>query len=254
MTAESAALAPLVERLGSAALFFDFDGSLAPIVTRPADARPLPASVAAIRRLAERCPVVAVVSGRPLAFLEPWFPAPVRLAGLYGLERRVEGCAEEHPDATRWRRVVADVAHRAEHLPPAVLAEDKGLSLTLHYRTAPELADVVSRWAHNEAARSGLEARPAKMSVELHPPVHIDKGVVVTGWAAGAAAVLFAGDDAGDLPAFAALGALRAAGTCTLAVAVASPEMPQAVRHAADLIVEGPPGLARLLETLAAAP
>ncbi len=61
----------------------------------------------------------------------------------------------------------------------------------------------------------------------------------------------FAGDDIGDLPAFAALGRLAAAGVATLAVAVGGPETPEAVLAAADIVVDGPPGLLALLEALA---
>ena len=110
---------------------------------------------------------------------------------------------------------------------------------------------MVATWADGRPADSGLVARAAKMSVELHPPVHLDKGVVVSSWAEGVDAALFAGDDAGDLPAFAALGPLRSAGVVTLGVAVLGAETPAAVRSAADLLVEGPPGLADLLTALA---
>ena len=71
-------------------------------------------------------------------------------------------------------------------------------------------------------------------------------------WSDGAGAVLFAGDDAGDLPAFAALEDLRSGGTTTLGVAVLGAETPAAVRRAADVTVEGPAGLAELLTALAA--
>ena len=55
------------------------------------------------------------------------------------------------------------------------------------------------------------------MSVELHPPVDIDKGTVVADLAADADSALYAGDDVGDLPAFAALDALAARGGATSA-------------------------------------
>ena len=209
-------------------------------------------AVAALTALSGRCRTVAVVSGRPVAFLDHWFPPAVRLAGLYGLEQRVDGSFTREADALRWERVVAAAVRRAAELPTPVRAEDKGLSLTLHYRAAPGLAGAVERWADEEASRSGLVARPAKMSVELHPPVHLDKGDVLRRWSDGAGAVLFAGDDVGDLPAFAALEDLRSGGTTALGVAVLGAETPAAVRRAADVTVEGPAGLAELLSALAA--
>jgi trehalose 6-phosphate phosphatase len=244
-------VAAVREGLARAALFLDFDGSLAPIVADPADAEPLPSAVAAMAALAERCQTVAVVSGRPVAFLDAWFPPVVRLAGLYGLEQRVDGRTSRQPEAQRWEQVVAAAAAGAAALPAPVRAENKGLSLTLHYRAAPDLGPLVAAWADEEARRSGLVARSAKMSVELHPPVPLDKGDVVRSWSDGAGVVVVAGDDAGDLPAFAALGPLASAGVVTLGVAVLGAETPAAVRSAADLLVEGPPGLADLLISLA---
>jgi trehalose 6-phosphate phosphatase len=236
-----------------AAIFVDFDGSLAPIVARPEDARPLPGAVAALVRLAAVGRRVAVVSGRPVGFLDAFFPPVIRLAGLYGLERRVDGERVDHPESATWRPVVSAAADRARaQLPPGALVEDKGGSLTLHFRTRPELAAHVAAWATAEAGSSGLELRPAKMSVELHPPVPLDKGRVVREWTGAAGSIVFAGDDAGDLPAFDALAELRREGRTTLAVAVTGPEAPPAVVQAADLTVAGPPGLAELLARLAA--
>jgi trehalose 6-phosphate phosphatase len=89
------------------------------------------------------------------------------------------------------------------------------------------------------------------MSVELRPPVEIDKGTAVAEMSSGLAAVCFMGDDQGDMPAFAQLSLLRAAGAATLAVAVAADETPRDLAAAADLIVEGPAGAVAFLEMLA---
>jgi trehalose 6-phosphate phosphatase len=80
--------------------------------------------------------------------------------------------------------------------------------------------------------------------------VPTDKGSVVSELAAGLRAVCFVGDDTGDLPAFAALTALRAAGVHTLAVAVSSPETPRQLLDASDLVVDGPAGVLDFLEAL----
>jgi trehalose 6-phosphate phosphatase len=91
------------------------------------------------------------------------------------------------------------------------------------------------------------------MSMELHPPIHRDKGRVISEWAAGAEVVLFAGDDAGDLPAYATLQRLAANGTATWGVVVAASETPAEVLAAADLALNGPEELADVLVQLAAA-
>ena len=128
--------------------------------------------------------------------------------------------------------------------------ESKGLSLTLHYRTHPELEAEVQSWAEAQAARSGLVVRPARMSIELHPPIDSDKGTALSGLAEGLEAVLYMGDDAGDLPAFAALDALAERGVHTVKVGVASEEGPPELSERADLVVEGPEGALELLRSL----
>jgi len=125
--------------------------------------------------------------------------------------------------------------------------EDKGLSLTLHVRTVPERDEEVRAWARAEAERTGLVVRPAKASVELHPPLPSDKGTVVEAAASGLAAVCFLGDDLGDLPAFGALDRLRERGVTTVKVAVRTPEAPPAVLDGADVVVDGPEGALALL-------
>ena len=95
-------------------------------------------------------------------------------------------------------------------------------------------------WAERQSARSGLELRVARMSIELHPPVGTDKGAVVTGLAAGLRHVCFFGDDVGDLPAFAALDELRAGGVSVAKVVVRSVELDPRLAAAADLTVAGP--------------
>ena len=90
------------------------------------------------------------------------------------------------------------------------------------------------------------------MAVELRPPVPVDKGTTVVDLSRHAKTVAVAGDDAGDLPAFAALRALAQTGALEHAVTigVASDEGPPEV-GAADLVVDGPSGLAELLDGLA---
>ena len=234
------------------ALLFDFDGTLAPIVDDPAAARPAAGAVELLEALVPRFGRVAVVSGRPRSFLVDHVGPSVDLSGLYGLETRVDGKLADHAEAERWRDVVASVvADHGPRLPDGATLEPKGLSITVHYRRAPAAAGSVAAWADDVAAGTGLEVRPAKQSVELHPPVSVDKGTSVEAFADGCTAVAYLGDDVGDLPAFAALDRLRAAGRRTWKIAVASAELPEAVAERADAIVDGPDGVLELLRPLA---
>ncbi len=244
-------LAPFAERPALAAVVLDFDGTLSPIVDVAAEARPVDGAVELLDRLAGRLGLVAVMSGRPVDFLRLLLPPSVALSGLYGLEVIRDGVRSDLPGAGAWREVVADVARiSVDRGPEGMVVEPKGLSLTLHYRTRPDVGPAVVAWAEKQAARSGLVARPAKMSVELHPPIAVDKGTALEALTAGLAAVCYAGDDQGDLPAFDALDRLAAAGVHTLRVAVASPEAPPELLERADLLVDDPGGVVALLRRL----
>jgi trehalose 6-phosphate phosphatase len=244
-------LAPLRARPEGTAIMVDFDGTLAPIVVAADRAVPLAGAVDVLRSLHAVYGVVAVVSGRPIAYLAAHLPSDLTLCGLYGLESMVDGHVVQHPAAAGWPAVIDEAAARtASDGPGGVDIEHKGLSLTLHVRRHPELAEAVAVWADHLAARTGLVARPAKMSVELHPPVDVDKGTVVEALAASMAAACYVGDDVGDLPAFAALDRLAATGVATLKVAVHTPDRDRALLDQAHLRVDGPPGTLAFLRAL----
>ena len=84
----------------------------------PDRARPLDGVPALLERLADRYAVVAVVSGRPVAFLQQWLPAAIVLSGLYGLEVVHNGVRREHPSAEGWRAMIDDVTAVARQTGP----------------------------------------------------------------------------------------------------------------------------------------
>lgn len=244
-------LAPFRDDPAAAAVFCDFDGTLAPIVDDPGDAVALPGARAALERLATRVGLVAVVSGRPASFLLEHLGADhVRLSGLYGLEWVEGGMVVTHPDAAAWRDAVDDVVANAVRAPARLRVEQKGLAVTFHYREAPELEAEARSWAEAEAARTGLALHPARMSFELRPPVQRDKGSAVEELLDGHRIAAFLGDDRGDLPAFDALDRLVARGGTALRVGVRSEEAPAELLERADVLVDGPAGALALLDRL----
>ena len=90
-----------------------------------------------------------------------------------------------------------------------------------------------------------------RMSLELRPPVAVDKGTVVRQLAAGCSAACYLGDDLGDLPAFAALATLAGEQMATVSVAAVDGESDPAVVAAADITVTGPAGALEVLRWLA---
>ncbi|MDQ2729901.1 MAG: trehalose-phosphatase [Actinomycetota bacterium] len=256
MTVDARVLAPFLDRPQRAALLTDFDGTLAPIVDDPNAAVALPGTAEVLTRLAVRFGVVGVISGRSVSYLlDRLGPAAsaLSLRGVYGLERADFGQVSEQDDLAEWRDVLGHVADQADRdAPEGVGVERKGLAVTLHVRNAPAAAEWMASFADAVVADHGLATHPGRMSVEIRPPVDIDKGTVVRELGAGMDAVCFLGDDRGDLPAFAALVDLRRAGAATLAVAVSSPEAPADLLDQADLVVDGPTEAQALLRQLAA--
>ena len=239
----------------------DFDGTLAPIVADPRAARALPGAVPALTRLARRSarwpssPAGPPRRRSPTAGLTP-SPASscsATTAGSAGRTASSPGPARRPRYRPPARPCPACSA--AAGAPDGTWVEDKGHALAVHTRRAADPEAALGRLRgplDDLAARLGLAAEPGRMVIELRPP-GVDKGTALTALARerAADAVLFCGDDLGDLPAFAAVRALRAAGIPGCAVASASAESPQ-VAAAADLVVDGPEGIVALLAAIAA--
>lgn len=247
------ALRATAERAGQCVLFFDFDGTLAPVGDDPSMVQPAPKVLTAINALADVVQRVAIVSARPVHFLQDRFASldHVDLYGLYGLEYS-HGPAETvtEPAALPWVPTMAELAEQARaELPDGAMVEYKRLSVALHYRTAPHLAGDVEAWGRERADRLGLRVQVGRMVLELKPPVDQDKGLVIGKAIGSARCAWYFGDDVSDIKAFAALRAREEAdpdffGVC---VAVANPETGQEVSTAADLTIDSPEALGDFL-------
>jgi trehalose 6-phosphate phosphatase len=250
-------LGPLCASPKTSAVFLDFDGTLSPIVEDPELARPMEGVPALLAELGAHFGVVAVVSGRPAAFLDEHLgrPVGVRLIGLYGLEEvgRPAGPTVDPAAVAAWRPVMADLADLAEgSAPPGVSVERKALGFTLHFRRAPGEEPWVVGFAGEQRERAGVVIQAGRMAVELRPGIDVDKGTVVRALGQRCSAACCFGDDLGDLAAFGALEALAEAGMPVARVAVTDDESPAAVSEAADLVVRGPAGAMELLHALVA--
>ncbi|WP_097956091.1 MULTISPECIES: trehalose-phosphatase [Streptomyces] len=258
----------VLARPDRAVVALDFDGTLADIVPDPEQARAHPGTVAALAALAPKVAAVAVITGRPAG-------VAVRhggFAGVPGLEHLV---VLGHYGAERWDAVTGTVNAPAPH--PGVAAvraelpgvlhefgswrgtwiEEKGRAVAVHTRRAqdPQAAFETLRGPLGElAAKHGLIVEPGRLVLELRPP-GMDKGVALATFVAelDAESVIYAGDDLGDLAAFAAVEKLRTEGPDGipgLLVCSGSAEVPELAERA-DLSVPGPAAVVDFLAALA---
>jgi trehalose 6-phosphate phosphatase len=255
-----AGLAAIVADPSGAVLAFDFDGTLAPIVPYPPDARPQPGAVEALARLARHVGTVAIITGRPaeVAVDLGGFAAAAGLEGLvvlghYGRERWENGTLSAPP-------VPASVEAARQELPEVIAAapagtsvEDKHSSLAVHVRRTadPDAAMVALEPPLRALAdRLGLRLEPGRLVLELRAS-DADKGGALRDLVRErqARTVLFAGDDLGDLAAFDAVDELRAEGRSAVTVCSGSAEVGELAARA-DVVVDGPGGVVALLDAL----
>jgi trehalose 6-phosphate phosphatase len=250
---EAAAIDRLVATADGAGLFFDFDGTLAPIQLDPDAVWPTPGTVGALSALTGLVRRVGIVSARPVAFLRSRLAVRgLVLHGHYGLQTMTpDGTEVTEPAALPWVPVLAGLADRAEReLPAGARVERQPLSVALHYRAAPHVRAAVEAWAADAVARAGVRAQPGRMVVELRPPIDRDKGDVVAEQTADLVTAWYAGDDLSDQRAFQALAGREAAspGFVGVRAAVVNEETGGALAEAADFVVGPPEAVPGLLE------
>jgi trehalose 6-phosphate phosphatase len=188
-------------------LAFDFDGTLAPIVSRPDDARVAIAVASRLRTLATRLPV-AIITGRTIEDVRPRLGfVPHYVIGNHGAE-------DAAPDAGHTTSgdaldpLRAQLVHRGTELSASgISVEDKGLSIALHYRLArdrPRAKTLID--ALLSSGDVSVRVFAGKMVVNIAPVGAPDKAHAMHALVArsGASCALFAGDDVNDEPVFAA--------------------------------------------------
>jgi trehalose 6-phosphate phosphatase len=242
----------------------DFDGTLAPIVADPEQAHAEPRAVAALARLGTLLGTVAVITGRPAR-------TAVRLGGFRGVTGLGHLVVLGQYGVERWDAATDEfmippdprqVAALEEEIPPlldrlgqgAAHVEHKGRAVVVHTRQLPDpdaSFATLSGPLNDLAGRHEMVVEPGKNVLEIRSP-GVDKGIalrdIVT--ETGARQVVFVGDDLGDLPAFRVVDELRREGRGGLLVCSASHEE-DALSALADVVVQGPDGVATWLEELA---
>ena len=246
----------------------DFDGTLAPIVDDPEVAVIHDQAPAVLVGLSAQVRAVAVVTGRPAR----------QVLALGGLDEVGDTIGESGSELVvlgqygneRWtshaRRVVspkppAGLASLIGDLPRLLRradaseawVEEKGLAVAVHTRRMADPRGAFDRLLPllTEAAEARhLTIEPGRMVIEIRSS-GMDKGMalrrLVEEYDAGA--VMFVGDDLGDVPAFEAVRELRSDGMPALLVCSGSDEESR-LRDLADVVVPGPDGVLDLLRRL----
>ena len=224
-------------------LFFDIDGTLSPIQRDPADSDVPPRLRSAIQTLAGTTHVV-LLTGRSV-------PDARRIVGVEGVTYSGNHGVEWHRDGEEWvipeaEPYIASVHEVAQEAAvelcdlAGLYIEDKGPSLTFHYRQADDRVAAeaaIDAFVRENPIAKGLKRAEGKMAIELRPPLDVSKGTAVELIVAEVdleTALVF-GDDVTDVDAFVTAQRLREAGTVAgAAVGVFSPGTPDIVRDAAD--------------------
>ena len=199
------------------AVFLDYDGTLAPIVTNPDQAFLPEATREVVRRLAARAPV-AVVSGRGRdKVMEFVAMDEIAYAGSHGFDIvGPHGAVQLRQDANLLEtngRAGAAVRQALAGM-PGVEIEDKGFSTAVHYRqaAAADVPEIERRVDSVLAAEPTLHKAHGKKVMELRPRIDWHKGSAVL-WLLAALGLdgddvlpMYIGDDVTDEDAFEALG------------------------------------------------
>jgi trehalose 6-phosphate phosphatase len=200
--------------LPHAVIAVDFDGTLTPISPHPADSVPNQEVLDQLIRLAGVGARVAVITGRSATSAVDVgglarIPGVV-VEGMYGAERWHQGDLDTQPTPESMDALRVDLAQLVALLvlDPRVWIEDKRLSLVVHARLCDD-PDSVLRSLREPlialAREHGMDVRAGAEVLEICIP-GIDKAGAVWRLVEDATrALLYIGDDVGDLPAFAAV-------------------------------------------------
>jgi trehalose 6-phosphate phosphatase len=198
-------------------LLLDFDGTLTPIVERP-EAAKLPDRMKIILKSLsqQKTATIGIISGRSLNDLRSKVYLPnIIYAGNHGLEIEGPGISFLHPVAEEIKttlKVLSAVLKNALRPIDGSFVEDKGLTLSVHYRQvkSPEKEQEVSHAFEKTVGVARMLGRikttSGKKVLEIRPPVSWDKGkailMLLKNYCRGEALTIYAGDDLTDEDAF----------------------------------------------------
>ena len=239
-------------------LFSDLDGTLSPIAPTPEAAQITPRNRELLAELQNELPLVALISGRRAGSLHERVGLPgIIYVGNHGLERWTDEGVQVISEAQRYISALQAAKLELQKIEErGVYVEDKGPTLSLHYRQAVN----PGAFARNHAAtiadivgKHDLSLFTGKMVFEVRAPVPMDKGVAFQQLVREGKidAALFLGDDISDLNALKMARKMREDGICDAwGIGVQSEERPDALAATADFLAAGVEDVEELLAWL----
>lgn len=170
-------------------LFLDYDGTLTPIVESPEKAVISREPKKLLEKLSKnlRCKI-AIISGRSLKDIKNMAGLKnIIYSGNHGLEIEGPRIKFESPVSPRYRSILehinTDLTRKLSSI-KGVILEDKGFSLSIHFRQVnkkqiPYVKTIVHETAIIYLVRNRIKIKPGKMVLEIRPPIKWDKGDVV---------------------------------------------------------------------------
>jgi trehalose 6-phosphate phosphatase len=234
----------------------DLDGTLTPIVARPADARVLPETIRMLERLA-LVARVAIVTGRDLNTARRMIPTDsVVVVGSHGLEATIDAGLAPEVDRLALTAALEMVEARVTGAVPDshMHVEKKAVSTAFHYRAAPELELPLRSALAN--LPPNLRLREGRMVLEVLPDTEAGKDRALRALVRHfrPKSVLALGDDVTDVAMLTEAGTLRAQGTRVLRVGVSSgTETPAGLQAESDLLLTSAVEVIEMLEALVVA-
>lgn len=191
------------------AVFLDFDGTLVNIAERPDLVQVPPTLLTMIQQVHDRLDgALAVITGRPIADLDALLaPLQLPVAGVHGMEHRDESGVLRSTGSTSIPEAVRKRLKGLAAMDAALVLEDKGSCLTLHYRQSPSRETLIRSEMQEIYSELGQDfmLQDGKMLLELRP-TGATKGTAVSEFMArppfAGRLPIFIGDDITDEDAF----------------------------------------------------
>lgn len=194
---------PPTTLLRNVSLFLDFDGTLVELASRPDGVEVGEGLLDLLLKLQEKLEGrVALLSGRAVENVGRLLqPLQLAMSGSHGLERALPGCEPTAPPRPTGLDQIVAALRKLEDDHPGVQIEEKPAGVAVHYRRAPDAADVCLEEAERGALAIGMTIQHGKMVVELKP-AGADKGTALRSFMAERPFVgthpIFIGDDLTD--------------------------------------------------------